>query len=285
MGNKQSKNKQHPKQISLNQITTPKLEEPVTIPKPEKPFAIRTPKDINPNSTICNIIYKEHSGTGAIYGFEFPEGTRRTLLITCNQVLCISRVDEVVGLRLVFKDETIGNVDITPDWVKWLWTSPREQLNATVIEFSPTALTILSRMQFYRLVSAMPQKNTKVTVFQYEGTVSSGSIIDVIGDIIQYRIESEISLGSPLLNEDCDVVGIHADSFGHQQQANKQAINIQSILNAYKEYVLKMLQDELKTSCGSRGLTWFLKRIFILLVAGATGGYIKLNSIKNLLAN
>ena len=73
-----------------------KNEEPVTIPKP---------KDINPNSTICNIIYKEHSGTGAIYGFEFPEATRRTLLITCNQVLCISRVDEVVGLRLEFKDD------------------------------------------------------------------------------------------------------------------------------------------------------------------------------------
>ena len=99
-------------------------------------------------------------------------------------------MDEVVGLRLEFKDTTIGNVDITPDWVKWLWTSPREQLNATVIELSPTALTILSRMQFYRLVSAIPQNNTKLTVFQFEETVSSGSIMDVIGDSIQYRIDN-----------------------------------------------------------------------------------------------
>ena len=78
---------------------------------------------------------------------------------------------EVVNLRLEFKDETIGNVDMTPDWVKWLWTSPREQLNVTVIEFSPTALTVLSRMQYARLISATPQNDAKVNVFQYEGTV------------------------------------------------------------------------------------------------------------------
>ena len=40
---------------------------------------------------------------------------------------------EVTGLRLVFKNETIGNVDMTPDWVKRLLVLPREQLNATVI--------------------------------------------------------------------------------------------------------------------------------------------------------
>ena len=227
-------------------IYNSKREEAVVIPEQKLNYSHPTTY-FRPQSTICNIIYKEHSGTGAIYGFEFPEGTRRTLLITCNQVLCISRVDEVVGLRLEFKDKTIGNVDMTPDWVKWLWTSPREQLNATVIEFSPTALTILSRMQFYRLVSATPKRDTKVTVFQYDGTVSSGSIIDVNGDSIQYKIESEISLGSPLINEDLDVVGIHAGPLNTKissNTANNQAINIQSILNAYKEYVLKMLHGK-----------------------------------------
>ena len=67
-------------------------------------------------------------------------------------------VKEVVGLKLVFNDVTIRNVDIpvTPDWVKWLWTSP-DQLNITIIEFSATALTVLSRMKYARLISATPQ--------------------------------------------------------------------------------------------------------------------------------
>ena len=145
------------------------------------------PNNFNPNSTICKVIYKGQTGTGAIYGFEFPEGTWRTLLITCHQVLTIFDANEVVDLRLVFKDESIGTVDMTPDWVKWLWTSPREQLNVTVIEFSTTALTVLSRMKYARLLSATPKMDAKVTVFQYSGTVANGNIINVNGDSIQYK--------------------------------------------------------------------------------------------------
>ena len=54
--------------------------------------------------------------------FELPEGTWRTIFSTNNQVLRISKVKEIVGLRLLFKTESIDNVDITPDWVKSLWT-------------------------------------------------------------------------------------------------------------------------------------------------------------------
>ena len=164
-------------------------------------------------STICHVRYKKHHGTGAIYGYEFPEGTWRTLFITCNQVLNISGVKEIVDVRLEFKDETIGNVDMTPDWAKWLWTSSRDQLNVTVIEFSPTALKVLSRMPYARLLSAAPEKNAKVTLYQYNSGEANGNIIDVIEQFIQiqYKIETEIlvNLGSPLLNEDRDVVGIH----------------------------------------------------------------------------
>ena len=136
---------------------------------------------------------------------------------------------------------------MTPDWVKWLWTSPRDQLNVTVIEFSPTALKVLSRMQYARLISATPEKNAKVTLYHYNGEDASGSIINVIGDSIQYKIETEINLGSPLLNEDRDVVGIHAgswDSSNESAQTICKAINIQSILTEYTKYVLKMLNGK-----------------------------------------
>ena len=140
----------------------------VNIPKQKVNY--NRPKDyFCPQSTICKVIYNEQSGTGAIYGFEFPEGTWRTLFVTCNQVVRISEAKQVVGIRLEFKDETIGNLDMTPDWVKWLWTSPRDKFNVRVIEFSPTALTILSRMQYARLISAVPENNTKVTFYRYNG--------------------------------------------------------------------------------------------------------------------
>ena len=80
---------------------------------------------------------------------------------------------------------------MTPDWVKWLWTSPRDKFNVTVIEFSPTVLTVLSRMQYVRLISAVPEKNTKVTLYHYNGEYARGSIINIIGDSIKYTIETD----------------------------------------------------------------------------------------------
>ena len=222
-----------------------KGKEPVSIPNQKVNY--NRPKDyFRSQSSICNVRYKEESGTGAIYGYEFPEGTWRTLFLTCNQVLNISNVKEIVGVRLVFKEETIGNVDMTPDWAKWLWTSPREQLNVTIIEFSPTALKVFSRMKYARLLSATPEKNAKVTLYHYNGGDASGSIIDVIEDSIQYKIETEISLGSPLLNEDRDVVGIHAGSWDNSNESAQtmcKAINVQSIFTAFTDYLLKMLNE------------------------------------------
>ena len=166
-------------------------------------------------------------------------------------------MEDIVGLRLVFNDMTIKNVDITPDWVKWLWTSPEDQLNVTIIEFSPTALTVLSRMQFSHLISAAPLKTAKVTLYYYSGENACGSIIDIVEDCIQYNINRyrltlgspEISLGSPLLNEDRHVVGIHVglwESTTESAQTTCKAINIQSILTAFKNYVLKMLNGKIK---------------------------------------
>ena len=236
-----------------------KGKEPVNIPK-QKVNYNRQKDYFRPQSTICKVIYKEQSGTGALYGYEFPEQTWRTLLIACNQVLRISEVEELVGLRLLFIDETIGNVDMTPDWVKWLWTSPRDQLNTTVIEFSPTALTVLSRMQYARLLSSTPEKNANVTLYHHYGGDVSGNIVDVIGDFIQYTIGPEIRLGSPLLNEDRDVVGIHVglwDSSNKSAQTTCKAINVRSILTEYTKYVLKMLNGRTENE-------WWLEKLKLI---------------------
>jgi hypothetical protein len=56
-------------------------------------------EDFSPQFITCNIIYKDQSGTGAIYGYKSSEGMLRILFITCNQVLNISDVKEIVGVR------------------------------------------------------------------------------------------------------------------------------------------------------------------------------------------
>ena len=76
-------------------------------------------------------------------------------------------MNEVANLKLEFEDKNIGNLFITPDWVKWLFTSPADKLNVTVIEFSVTALSILSRMKYERLAPEDPVENEDVSVFQY----------------------------------------------------------------------------------------------------------------------
>ena len=64
---------------------------------PEQKVLSRPKQSFRPQSTICKVIYKENSGTRAISEYEFPEGTWRTLFITCNQVLNVFDVKEVIG--------------------------------------------------------------------------------------------------------------------------------------------------------------------------------------------
>ena len=50
------------------------------------------------------------------------------------------------------------------------------------------------------------------SLFEYDGGVVDGTIVNVIEDRILYKSETETLLGSPLLNENWNVVGIHVGS-------------------------------------------------------------------------
>ena len=202
---------------------------------------------------MCKFKYKEVTGVGAIYGCEFPKGTFRTLFVTSSQVLNISNVIEITNLELEFEDKNIGNLYITPDWVKWLFTSSADKLNVTVIEFSVTALSILSRMRYERLVPADPVENEVVSVFQYsfEGTlrIEKGRVKKAIGESIEYTNMNEKTkehnsdtekycCGFPLLNEQLRVVGIHTNKFNG---GTLKAVAIGSILEAFKTFLNEKL--------------------------------------------
>ena len=171
---------------------------PITIP-----MAAGDKKGWCPSFTICRVIYKEQSGNGTIYDCEYPKGTVRILYIT--SFLEISNVNEITDVYLVFEDKTIGNQYLTSDWVKYLWTSPVDKYNVTVIEFSPTALKVLSRTKYEPLTPDVSVENEDVSVFQYckqSLNFSNWRIIKVIGEVIEYSLDTEeLSCRSPLLNE------------------------------------------------------------------------------------
>ena len=147
-------------------------------------------------------------------------------------------MNEITDVCLVFEDKTIGNQYLTPDWVKWLWTSPLDKFNVTVIEFSPTALKVLSQTKYERLTSDVPVENEDVSVIQYikeSLNVAKRRINKVIGDVIIYSLDTEeLSCGFPLLNEQLKVVGIHVNSDKLEERVVLTAINIGSILDAFK---------------------------------------------------
>ena len=79
----------------------------------------------------------------------------------------------------------------------------RDEMNVTVIEFSSTAQKELSQSTYVPFVSANPEKDAEVAVYDNAGNKLNGSIIDVAGDFIEFNInitETNIA-GAPLLNE------------------------------------------------------------------------------------
>ena len=133
-------------------------------------------------------------------------------------------MNEITDVCLVFEDKNIGNQYLTPDWVNWFWTSAVNKFNVTVIEFSPTALKILSRTKYERLTSDVPVENQLVSVFQYRKesiNFAKGRINKVIGEVIEYSLDTEeLSCGFPLLNEQLRVVGIHTNILDQWRRLN-----------------------------------------------------------------
>ena len=147
-------------------------------------------------------------------------------------------MNEITDVCLVFEDNAIGNQYLTPDWVKWLWT-PEDKFNVTVIEFSLTALKVLSRTKYERLTGDIPVENEDVSVFQYLNeslNFGKGKINTVIEDVIEYSLDiKELSCGFPLLNNQLKVVGIHTNKFNGEETL--KAIAIGSILEAFKSFI------------------------------------------------
>ena len=154
-------------------------------------------------------------------------------------------MNEITDICLVFDDKIIGNQYLTPDRVRWLWTSPVDKYNVTVIEFSPTALKVLSRTKYERLTSDVPVENAVVSVFQYckeSLNFAKGRINKVIGEVIKYSLDTEeLSFGFPVLNEQSKVVGIHVKSDKLEEGVVLTAITIGSILDAFKTFITEKL--------------------------------------------
>ena len=189
-------------------------------------------------------------------------------------------MNEITDVCLVFEDKTIGNQYLTPDWVKWLWTSPVDKFNVTVIEFSSTALKVLSRTKYERLMSDVPVKNQHLSVFQYikeSLNFGKGRINKVIGEVIEYSLAldtEELSSGFPLLNEKLNVVGIHTNKL--DGGGTLKAIAIGSILEDFKTFITDKLGGRTENELWLEKIAQIPKNEFHFIGSGGFGKVYKI---------
>lgn len=189
-------------------------------------------------------------GTGSLISFQYPDNENRTLFMTSFHVVKFTSPSQVTGLKLIFQDRTIGNVNLTPDWVKTLWTSPEEELDIFIIEFGPIAMKVLSRTKMASLYPAPPKENDLIQLYWYPNLesglqVNNGNITVINGQIINYKVTTEEGAsGSPLLNRNFKVVGIHSGVWVTEKEENgikikylgeRQAVHINVILEAFTQ--------------------------------------------------
>ena len=152
-------------------------------------------------------------------------------------------------LRLIFEDNSIGNLNLTPDWIDLLWTSPivttHDQPIVTVIEFSRIALQILSRTNYSSLTYAPPIETREIRAFDGKGGEAHGSIDKVEGEFFRYKIETQVRehSGFLLLNHHSNAIGIDVGSFDIANELTRKAIAIQSIFKAFQAHVQKIMID------------------------------------------
>ena len=202
-------------------------------------------------------------------------------------MLAISNVNEITNLKLDFEEKTIGILYITPDWVKSLFTSPADKLNVTVIEFSLTALAILSRMRYERLVPADPVEGEEVSIYKYSKesqSIEKGRVKKVIRDSIEYTNLSqetkersldteEYCCGVPLLNKQLKVVGIHTNKF---EGGTLKVVAIGSILEAFKMFITEKLCGRTENELWLEKIAQIPKNEFDLIGSGGFGKVYKI---------
>ena len=200
-------------------------------------------------SSICSVEYNSHIGAGAFYRLKFPEteGNWRTLFITSNRVVPISNKSQLTGLKLIFESSSIRNLNIIPDWVEHLWSSPYDDLDVTVIELSAIAIKILSQEKIVRLCFETPREKERIFVFLHSGgEFVHGNIDNINEKIIRYNfyLETEVTSGSPIFNVDLKVVGIESEFLDPRNKRKRIGHNIKVIFDSFKTELIKQFGEK-----------------------------------------
>ena len=152
-----------------------------------------------------------------------------------------------------------------------------DKFNVAVKKFSPTALKVLSRTKYERLTSDVPVENEDVSAFQYckeSLNLGKGRINKVIGEVIEYRLDSEeLSCGFPLLNKKLKVIGIHTNKF--DGGGTLKAIKIGSILEAFKTFIKEKLGGRTKNELRLEKIAQIPRNEFHLIGVAESVKYIK----------
>lgn len=91
--------------------------------------------------------------------------------------------------KLLFEDQGIKNTNITPSWVKYLWTSPINKMNVTVIEFSTLAMLKLSSAIIGSLLPAAQRNCDRNVLFHYPDCVLLNGYIEKSEQIVSTIVQ------------------------------------------------------------------------------------------------
>lgn len=151
-------------------------------------------------------------GTGAFYEAVDQRSRKRALFMTCNHVLFSTSRNEI--LKVTFESESIQQLKqfkFEKEHILRCWTD--SDLDATVIELTSKGEQYFRQNQVEFIKIGVPELKARIAIFQFpkgEFKFANGRIMHIQDSKIMYRIATAGgSSGSPLLNLNCEAVGIH----------------------------------------------------------------------------
>ena len=153
-------------------------------------------------------------GTGAFYEARDEQSRKHVLFMSCQHILFTTSRNEI--LKVTFESEaipTLNRFHFEKEHILYSTVWSNHDLDATVIELTPKGEQYFRRNQVEFIKIGYPENDGRIAIFQYpEGKFkfANGKIIQIHDSKIMYRVATACgSSGSPLLNWNCEAVGMH----------------------------------------------------------------------------
>ena len=171
---------------------------------------------LGPKYGVFKVVYHgpkcNQQGTGAFYEALDGKAIMHPMFITCNHVLSTSSRNEITNV--IFESEanlSLNRFQLKKEQIFRCWTN--FILDVTIIELTATGEQFLREIGGKFIQIGQPKLDDRIALFQFpkgEFKFANGTILEMKNSKIMYRIATgRGSSGSPILNWNCEAVGIH----------------------------------------------------------------------------